>query len=99
MGRTIYKTSIAILQPSYYYHVCYAVETERSGMAYYSYHGTVRRLIAEGKLIGHYFTDNHNGIKPALVLLFDDSKHPVMPIRQHKWEEYSMIWSKKAPPG
>ena len=57
-------------------------------MSYYNYHATAKRLIAEGKLIGYYFTDNHNGISPALVLCFDDYRHPVMPIRRHRWEEY-----------
>ena len=35
-----------------------------------------------------YFTKNHNGIRPALVLVFNDLKHPVMPIRKERWQEY-----------
>ena len=57
-------------------------------MSYYSYHATVRRLIAQGKLTGYYFTERHRAISPALVLLFDDDRHPVMPIRQERWEVY-----------
>ena len=57
-------------------------------MAYFDYHAVARRLIAEGRLRGYYFTNQHNAISPALVLLFDDECHPVMPIRQHRWEEY-----------
>lgn len=57
-------------------------------MPYYNYHATVKRLISEGKLIGYYFTEHHHAISPALVLLFDDYKHPVMPIRRHRWEDY-----------
>ena len=57
-------------------------------MGYYNYHGVAKGLIAEGKLIGYYYTEEHRGICPALVLLFDDAKHPVMPIREHRWGEY-----------
>ena len=35
-----------------------------------------------------YITENHNGIKPALVLVFADYKHHKMPVRQYKWGEY-----------
>jgi len=55
---------------------------------YYNYHATAQRLIKENKLISFYFTKNHNGIRPALVLVFNDLKHPVMPIRKERWQEY-----------
>lgn len=57
-------------------------------MSYYNYHATAHKLIADGKLLRWYIVDNHNGIEPALVLEFADIKHPVMPIRQHRWAEY-----------
>lgn len=57
-------------------------------MPYFNYHATAKRLIAEGKLTGYYITARYRGIVPALVLLFDDERHPVMPIREHRWEEY-----------
>lgn len=57
-------------------------------MPYFNYHATAKRLIAAGKLKGYYFTPRHGRISPALVLLFDDAKHPVMPIREHRWGEY-----------
>ena len=60
-------------------------------MSYFNYHATAKRLISEGKLCGYYFTEKHNSISPALVLLFNDAKHPVMPIRQHRWEEYLQL--------
>jgi len=63
-------------------------------MGYYNYHGVAKRLIAEGKLIGYYYTEEHRGICPALVLLFDDARHPVMPIREHRWEEYEGLLPK-----
>ena len=55
---------------------------------YFNYHATAKRLIQEGKLKGFYIADKHNAISPALVLLFDDSIHPVIPIRQNRWDEY-----------
>lgn len=57
-------------------------------MPYYNYHTTVHTLIEQGKLTGWHITEKHNAISPALVLLFDDFKHPVMPIREHRWNEY-----------
>ena len=60
-------------------------------MAYFNYHAKAKFLIKNGKLIGYYFTENYRGIKPALVLLFNDDKHPVMPIREHKFSEYLNI--------
>lgn len=57
-------------------------------MPYFSYHATARRLLAEGKLVHYYFTENHRGICPALVLIFADELHPVMPIREHRFAEY-----------
>ena len=57
-------------------------------MSYFNYHATAKRLIKEGKLKSYCFTDRYNNISPALVLIFNDAKHPVMPIREHKWEEY-----------
>ncbi|MBR1983301.1 MAG: thermostable hemolysin delta-VPH [Clostridia bacterium] len=57
-------------------------------MAYFNYHQTAKNLIKNGKLLSYYFTENHNGIKPALVLVFDDMKHHIMPIRQSRFNEY-----------
>jgi NAD+ kinase len=45
-------------------------------------------LLKNGKLINYYFTSCHNKISPALVLVFNDNVHPVMPIRKNRWEEY-----------
>lgn len=68
-------------------------------MPYFSYHATAKKLIAEGKLTGYYFAKKHRAIAPALVLLFDDPKHPVMPIREHRWAEYlSLLPAKKEIP-
>ncbi|MEA4832405.1 MAG: hypothetical protein VB118_07295 [Oscillospiraceae bacterium] len=39
-------------------------------------------------MTGYYYTQKHNGISPALVLLFDDIRHPVMPVRHTRWTEY-----------
>lgn len=60
-------------------------------MPYYNYHATAQRLIREGKLLRYYYTKRHNAIAPALVLLFDDIKHPCMPIRRKRWAEYAPL--------
>lgn len=62
-------------------------------MPYFNYHATAKKLISEGKLIGYFFAEHYNSISPSLVLLFDDAKHPAMPIREHRWEEYMRIIS------
>ena len=60
-------------------------------MSYYNYHATAKKLISDGKLKYFYFTDKYNGIAPALVLVFADLKHPIMPIREHRWAEYLQL--------
>ena len=62
-------------------------------MPYFNYHATAKKLISEGKLIDYFFTERYRSVSPALVLLFDDLKHPVMPIREQHWEEYMRIIS------
>jgi hypothetical protein len=63
-------------------------------MGYFNYHGIVKKLILDGKLIGYKFVDRHNGISPALLLFFCDSMHPVMPIRREKWDLYQQYLTK-----
>ncbi len=55
-------------------------------MKYYNYHAQIKKLILSGRLIGYKFVDDYNGIRPALVLYFED--HRPMPIRNYRWEEY-----------
>ncbi|MEF9984105.1 MAG: thermostable hemolysin delta-VPH [Oscillospiraceae bacterium] len=57
-------------------------------MAYFSYHNIAKKLINSGKLKCFYYTERYKNICPALVLIFDDIVHPVMPIRKEHWEEY-----------
>lgn len=57
-------------------------------MAYFNYHAKIKELIKCGKLVGYSFVDDYHGISPALLLFFDDIKHPVMPIREHRFAEY-----------
>ncbi len=60
-------------------------------MSYFNYHATAKRLIFEGKLREYYFTERYGKISPALVLIFNDPKHPIMPIREYRWDEYVKI--------
>lgn len=63
-------------------------------MPYFNYHATAKTLIKKGKLLGYYFAEKYNAISPALVLLFDDKTHPVMPIREYRFSEYLDILPK-----
>lgn len=55
-------------------------------MSYFNYHAKAKQLIKDGFLVRYEFVDNWNGIKPALVLYFANSKP--MPIREYRWAEY-----------
>lgn len=55
-------------------------------MGYFNYHAKVKNLIKEGLLVQYEFIDNWNGIKPALVLYFENANP--MPIREYRWQEY-----------
>ena len=57
-------------------------------MAYFNYHATAKRLLREGKLLSWRIVSEYNGISPAMVLIFDDPVHPVMPIREERFAEY-----------
>ena len=58
-------------------------------MAYYNYHVKAKELIKSGHLIKWEIVEDWNGIKPALVLHFDN--HRSMPIRKHRWDEYKEL--------
>ena len=53
---------------------------------YFNYHSKVKEILKKDKLIKIEIVDNHNGIKPAMLLHFKN--HQPMPIREHKWDEY-----------
>lgn len=53
---------------------------------YYNYHAKAKQLIKDGHLIKQEIVNDWNGIKPALVLFFDN--HRPMPIREYRWNEY-----------
>lgn len=55
-------------------------------MSYFNYHAKAKNKIKNNHLVDYKIVDNWNGIKPALVLFFDDCIP--MPIREHHWNEY-----------
>lgn len=57
-------------------------------MGYFNYHATAKKLIKDGKLAEYRFLAEYNGIKDVLLLIFNDERHPVMPIRKERWREY-----------
>ncbi len=67
-------------------------------MTYFNYHARAKSLIKKGKLIDYYFTERYKNISPALVLIFDDFSHPIMPIRQNRWDEYLPLLATKGKP-
>ena len=64
-------------------------------MGYFHYHGTAKKLIRQGRLTEGRIVKGYKGISPALLLFFDDEKHPVMPIRPDRFEEYAVILPKE----
>ena len=60
-------------------------------MPYFNYHAAAKRLIRANRLRDYYFTERYRDISPALVLVFADERHPVMPIRENRWEEYAEL--------
>ena len=61
-------------------------------MTYFNYHSTAKKLIKGGHLEKYEMVDNWNGIRPAMVLYFDN--HIPMPIREDRWDEYFIILNK-----
>lgn len=64
-------------------------------MAYFNYHATAKKLIKDGKLISYSIKEKHGNIAPALVLIFCDQKHPIMPIREKHFDEYLNLISEQ----
>ena len=55
-------------------------------MGYFNYHAKAKALINDGHLVSFEIVENWNGIMPALVLHFDNTRS--MPIRDYRWDEY-----------
>ena len=64
-------------------------------MAYFSYHNKIKKMIRDGKLISYSFSEDYHGIRPALLLFFNDEKYNVMPVRKERWAEYLPITEKE----
>ena len=64
-------------------------------MSYFNYHAIAKKLITDGKLLEYFYIDNYKSLSPALILVFNDLKHPIMPIRENKWDEYKSILPKE----
>ena len=55
---------------------------------YYSYHAAAKKRISAGLLQGIMIVESYHGIRPAMLLLFEDPVRPVMPIRVERWADY-----------
>ena len=69
--------------------VCHAKGMGEGADMYFNYHTKAKALINGGHLTSYEIVDDWNGIKPALVLHFDNNRS--MPIREHKWDEYLLM--------
>ncbi len=59
-------------------------------MAYYDYHGRIKKRIQNGELVGATHVLNYKGIGDCMVLMF--KTYPEFrPIRPHRYEEYRQI--------
>lgn len=61
-------------------------------MAYFSYHGKIKKMIENGELEKVVFVERYKNISPALLLFF--CAHAPMPIRQHRFKEYQKYLKK-----
>lgn len=57
-------------------------------MTYFNFHASVKKMIYDGKLKTYFIVDFYKNISPALILVFNDARRPVVPIRQRFWDEY-----------
>jgi hypothetical protein len=64
-------------------------DMEGTIVGYFNYHAKIKTLLKEGHLTGHKIVDNWNGIRPALVLYFDNNRP--MPVREYRWHEYNKL--------
>lgn len=67
-------------------------------MPYFNYHAAAKRLLRAGKLRDFRIAAHYHGISPALLLYFDDPDRPVMPIREHRFDEYLSLIAALYPP-
>ena len=61
-------------------------------MTYFNYHAKAKNLIRTGHLTHYEIIADWNGIKPALVLYFDNNRP--MPIREYRFDEYLILIQK-----
>ncbi len=57
----------------------------------YPYHNKIKQRIKNNELTGYEYVERYKSIKPCLLLYF--STAPVIrPIREHRFEEYELIF-------
>ena len=57
----------------------------------YPYHNRIRQRINNGELVSYEYVDKYKQIRPALVLYFSSEPY-LRPIREHRFEEYELIF-------
>jgi hypothetical protein len=56
----------------------------------YPYHNKIKQRITKGELISSELVEDYKGISPCLLLFFRTEPY-VRPIREHRFEEYSVL--------
>ena len=59
----------------------------------YPYHNRIKQRIKNNELVGYEFVDKYKSITPCLILHFSNDPK-IRPIREHRFEEYELIFEK-----
>jgi hypothetical protein len=61
---------------------------------YYNYHSRTKQRINNGELEDFKYVEKYKNISPCLLLYFN-TEPKIRPIREHRFEEYENILTKK----
>jgi len=61
----------------------------------YPYHNKIKQRIKNNELIKYEYVDRYKNISPCLLLHFS-TEPKVKPIREHRFEEYELIFKELA---
>ena len=57
----------------------------------YPYHNRIKQRIHNKELVRYEYVDKYKAIKPCLLLYFE-TEPKIRPIREHRFEEYEMLF-------
>jgi len=59
----------------------------------YPYHNRIKQRIKNNELVGYEYVEKYRLISPCLILHFSTDPK-IKPIREHRFEEYELIFEK-----